>query len=178
MPNCNKCGTNKMCGCQDKAFTTIPIFTCPPDANCPSPEVCSEFTDANCVIYSGFGIVDININTGDRLNSIIQKLTLLATNPDCVTSSTCRSIDSLIIFKVTNTTILPQWNVVSTGINYQVEYKLATDVLWTLLPILGPTATTDTISGLIPSTNYYVRVNTFCSAGNCYSVTLLVKTLA
>lgn len=176
---CQSCGnTNKKCGCQDKAFTTIPTFICPPDINCPSPEVCSEFTDANCVLYSGFGIVDLGISTGNRLNSIIQKLTLLATNPDCVTSTTCKSIDNLIISKVTNTTIISQWILVSTGINYQVEYKLATAVLWTQLPILSSTSTSDNITGLIPNTNYYVRVNTFCLTGNCYSVTLLVKTSA
>ncbi len=175
---CTSCGNNRSCGCSDKAFTTVPTFTCPPDVNCPSPEICSEFTDANCVLYSGYGIVDLNINTGDRLNSIIQKLTLLATNPGCMTSTTCRSIDNLIITKVTNTTIVPQWTLISTAINYQVEFKLATDTLWTLLPIVSSTITTDTISTLIPNTNYYVRVNTFCSVGNCYSVTLLVKTLS
>jgi len=172
------CGHKAPCGCKDQAFTTVPTFPCPGDASCPNPEPCSEFFDANCVIYSGPSIVDVPINTGDRLNSIIQKLILLATNPGCVTGGTCASVNTLSIISITNTSITPGWALVTDVLTYQVEYKLASSGVWILRPLLGPTATTDTITGLIPNEEYHIRVNATCTVGNCYSVTLLVETLA
>lgn len=177
---CSKCGTsnNIPCGCQDQGLTTVPTFTCPPGVDCPNPEPCSEIMSADCIIYTGPAILDLGINTGDRFSTIIQKLILLATNPGCITpTSTCKSITSLSIPALSNTSIQVGWGLSPTATGYQVEFKLSTAVTWTLMPLQGPTATANVISGLVPNTLYDIRVNALCVSGNCYSVTLQIKTL-
>jgi len=82
--SCQKCGTtNTSCGCKDTAYTTVKTFTCPPDTLCPTPIKCSQFFDAACV-YLTDGIVDAGIQPGSSLESIVQQLVLLVTNPGCV----------------------------------------------------------------------------------------------
>lgn len=177
---CAKCGCapNASCGCQDQGLTTIPTFSCPPNVNCPTPEPCSEVWDAACIIYTGPTILDLGINTGDRFDEIIQKLILLATNPGCVLpTSTCLAITTLSLPVITSSTIQVGWGLSITAINYQVEYKLSTSLSWTLLPLQGPTATSNIITGLLADTNYDVRVNAICALGNCYSITFQTKTL-
>lgn len=172
-----QCGHSGSCGCQDKAFTTIPSYSCPPDENCPNPEPCSEFYDSSCIQYTGPEIVDVPILTGERLSSIVQKLVILSTNPGCISGGTCASVTTLAITNVTNTSISAGWGLVTGTVNYQIEYKLASSGTWILGTLLGPTINFDTITGLIPEETYHIRVNAICTVGNCYSVTLLVKTL-
>ena len=82
--SCSKCGSvNTSCGCKDTAYTTVKTYTCPPDTLCPTPVKCSEFLDAACV-YLTDGIVDAGIQPGSSLESILQQLVLLVTNPGCV----------------------------------------------------------------------------------------------
>jgi hypothetical protein len=66
-----KCKKNcdcKDCSCKNGAMTTNP---CPPATPCVG---CAQIHDANCIIYTGDDIESSGINTGDRLNSIIDKL--------------------------------------------------------------------------------------------------------
>ena len=82
--SCSKCGSvNTSCGCNDTAYATVKTFTCPPDTLCPTPIKCSQFLDAACV-YLTDGIVDAGIQPGSSLESIVQQLVLLVTNPGCV----------------------------------------------------------------------------------------------
>ena len=82
--SCKKCGnSNTNCGCKDTAYTTVKTYTCPPDTACPAPLKCSEFFDAACV-YMTDGIADAGILPGSSLESIIQQLIMLVTNPGCV----------------------------------------------------------------------------------------------
>jgi hypothetical protein len=82
--SCKKCGnSNTNCGCKDTAYTTVKTYTCPPDTACPAPLKCSEFFDAACV-YMTDGIADAGILPGSSLESIIQQLIMLVTNPSCV----------------------------------------------------------------------------------------------
>lgn len=54
--SCSTCNNNcPKCGCKDAFLTTPP--PCPTPAGCPDPPACSEVLDANCVIYSGPGII-------------------------------------------------------------------------------------------------------------------------
>jgi len=75
--NCNS--TNDKCGCQDTALTT------PIASNCVTPCIpgCEEYTNAKCIILTD-GINDIGIQPGDTLESIIQRLVLAITNPECI----------------------------------------------------------------------------------------------
>lgn len=82
--SCSKCGSvSSGCGCKDTAYTTPKVYTCPPDTSCPQPVRCSEFLDAACVFLND-GIADAGIQPGSSLESIIQQLILLVTNPGCV----------------------------------------------------------------------------------------------
>ena len=82
--SCSKCGSvNTGCGCKDTAYTTPKVYTCPPDTSCPQPVRCSEFMDAACIFLND-GIADAGIQPGSSLESIVQQLILLVTNPGCV----------------------------------------------------------------------------------------------
>lgn len=82
--SCSKCGSvNTSCGCKDSAYTTPKVYTCPPDTSCPQPVRCSEFMDAACIFLND-GIADAGIQPGSSLESIVQQLILLVTNPGCV----------------------------------------------------------------------------------------------
>lgn len=78
--SCNTCGsTNTSCGCKDQAYTTAMPSICVPEC----PPKCAEYTNARCVILTD-GIDDIGSKPGDTLESIIQRLSLIITNPLCV----------------------------------------------------------------------------------------------
>lgn len=176
MDNCTTCKKcKKDCGCV-KGFTTAIVCenTLP---ECPNPDPCSETFNAACIVYMGDEIVDLNIKQGDRLDIILQKLVLVATNPGCGLPNTgCNSVIGLATTSVSSSIIRLKWLVASGALNYSVEYREVTSLTWLLNPALGPTATTDYISSLLPRTEYYIRVNTICTTGNCYSLTIKVKT--
>lgn len=166
------CGHNFKCGCSDSALTT-PI-SCPTGPDCEG-ETCPQVWDAHCIVYNGDEIVDLGINPGDRLDVILQKLVLNSLNPGCVNPlNTCQSALNLRSTTVTNSSITIAWDTVGNGVSYQVEYKIAGAGSWTLNPIviIGQ----DVISGLLPDTDYNIRVNTVCGMGSCYSLTINVKT--
>lgn len=78
--SCSKCGsTTAGCGCKDTAYTTPMVTTCVPDC----PPKCAEYISATCVLMQD-GINELGSNPGDTLESLIQRLTLIITNPLCV----------------------------------------------------------------------------------------------
>lgn len=175
--SCSKC-KNKPCGCEDHGLTTPPV--CAQDTfDCPAPEPCSETFSDCCVIHINDTIVDINLQKGDRLCDILQRLTLLITNPGCILpGSTCLSVLGLQSTTITTTTIAIAWQPSTTAINYLVEYKLSSAVTWTALPAIVPVANpTAVIGGLTPGETYDIRVASICAAGSCYSVTIQTQTV-
>lgn len=77
--SCKKCASgSKVCGCKDTAYTTPVVTTCVPSC----PPRCSEYISAACVVLSD-GINDLGIQPGETLESILQRLTLILTNPLC-----------------------------------------------------------------------------------------------
>jgi hypothetical protein len=127
----------------------------------------------------GDDIVDLDIKKGDRVDKVIQKLVLAITNPGCaLPSTTCNAVTGIASTTITSSIINLTWLVALGAVNYSVEYKEISSPTWIVNPVLGPTITNDYISGLLPSTEYHIRVNTICSGGNCYSVTIKVKTKA
>jgi hypothetical protein len=175
---CTKCKKNKnQCGCV-KGISTPAVCTNSLPA-CPNPDPCSETFNAACIVYMGDDIVDLDIKKGDRIDKVIQKLVLAITNPGCVLPTTaCNAVLGLATTSITSSIIQLSWMVALGAVNYSVEYKEVSSPTWIINPIVGPTITNDYISGLIPSTEYHIRVNTICASGNCYSVTLKVKTKA
>jgi hypothetical protein len=78
--SCKKCASgSKSCGCTDTAYTTPVSTVCLPAC----PPRCSEYISAACVVLSD-GINDLGIHPGETLESILQRITLVLTNPLCV----------------------------------------------------------------------------------------------
>ncbi len=174
-----KCGHSVPCGCEDTPLTTgTPCETGTPD--CPAPDPCPETFCDECLVHCTDTIVDSGIQQGERLDVILQRLTLWILNPGCVTpGASCQSALGLKSTSISTSTIAVQWLPVSTATGYTVEYKQASAVTWILNPVKIPSANpieTDSIGGLLPNTEYHIRVNTTCASGSCYSVIILVKT--
>jgi hypothetical protein len=149
------------------------------------PNKCAEITDTDCVRYTGAGIFVENvagdqlvINQGTSLEQIIQQLVLLFSDPGCVyANSACQATTHVYPYAVGNSSIAIAWMYSPTAVNYQVEYRPANISTWSTLPVQSPSSPlTAVISPLFSNTWYLVRVNSFCSAGNCYSVILQIKT--
>lgn len=177
--SCTKCGSvARTCGCKDGPLTTTPGCPCPPDSNCMVPSKCAEFVDSACVFYNDASILDIGIEQGTSFQEVIQKLTLLLTNPNCaLPGSSCLSTFNVYPYSIGSSSIAIAWAPSPTSVNYQVEYKNVTATLWSVLPLQAANSPlTAVISPLIPGITYLIRVNTFCSSGNCYSVTLKITT--
>lgn len=104
---CTTCGCKK-CGCSDSALTTPP--PCPTPEGCPNPLPCSEYFDAECVIYSGDPIecidqivVNTNTNLADALNDLIAFFCEFITEPDLGSVvEVCNTNEYLTITSVTN----------------------------------------------------------------------------
>jgi hypothetical protein len=165
--SCQSCGSiTKTCGCTDTPYTTPIASTCV--TSCPPK--CAEYYDAACTLIKD-GIVEVGIQAGDSMESIVQRLVVYLTNEACL-DSTAIPVKTNVI---TPLTIDLVWGAVAGAIEYQVEYKLPSAGVWTLLP--EQTSTSVTIGGLTPATEYYIRVSTTTNASTCYSVTISASTL-
>lgn len=174
------CGHNWKCGCNDRALNTPP--PCPQGVNCPDPSPCSEIWDSACVVYNGDPIRELDINPGDSMNLIMNKLILLSTNPTCVDpDSDCQSVLNVHSTQITSSSIYLSWNNAPNATSYVVEYTPVSAISWVVNPAVIPTNHTDVITGLAPNTDYYVRVNAYNNLAsptcNCYSLTIKVTTL-
>jgi hypothetical protein len=170
----------KKCGCEDQGLTT-PTPCIHDTFNCPNPDPCPETFSSCCVIFNRDTILDTGINNGDNLCTILQKISLWITNPNCANpNSTCQSPLGFYSSMVSPTTIKLNWSPVGAPGSYQVEYKKTTDMTWLQNPAVANTVFTDTIGGLTPNTAYMIRVKAVCDANDpptqCYSVTILVTT--
>lgn len=182
MATCKKCKCEKKyCGCADKA---IPVAApCSQDTlSCPSPELCPETFSAGCVVYTGNSIIDLGINQGDRMDVILQRITLWLTNPACIDGTgDCMSPLGLRSTYISQTIAKIAWNASDNSAGYVVEYKLASDVSWSVYPSISPSISPEfTITGLASGEEYYIRVRSDCtpvppnSGQSCYSVTISV----
>lgn len=170
------CKTKK-CGCLDTGLTT-PTPCAHDTLACPNPDPCSETFSDCCVRHSGDTIVDINILKGEPLCVTLQKLALLITNPGCILpGATCQSTVNFHSTSISSSTINLAWDAVTVATSYTVEYREISALSWLLNPSVAILAyPVDIVGGLLPSTSYYLRVNTICASGTCYSVTLLITT--
>lgn len=181
--SCNSCKSNKCtsnnCGCGDTALSMPPNFSNDPTVCPPDSEPCSEVFDMACICYQGPDIVELDIQSGDRLDEILQKLILGVTDPGCATfddPATCQSPINLLIANLTASTFTISWDTVPSALSYIVEFKEATSLTWLLNPTVVTPTVTDTVIGLIADTVYDVRVNAVCAAGTCYSLNIRIKT--
>lgn len=174
--NCTRCKKcKKDCGCPQGYTTANVCATSLPV--CANPDPCTETFNAACIVYMGDEIVDLGIKKGDRMDLIIQKLALMAVNPGCaLPTSGCNAVLGLATTSISSSIINLTWLAAIGALNYSVEYRQVSSLTWLVNPTLGPTVTTDYITGLAAATEYYIRVNAICSVGNCYSLTIKVKT--
>jgi hypothetical protein len=98
--------------------------------------------------------------------------------PGCLTmDDVCGSPLDFKSTEITPYTIKLSWTQLVFPIQYFVEYKEISAVLWNVNPVVpnGPNPT-DSIGILLPNTTYYVRVTAVCPASTCTSVTLVITT--
>ena len=180
---CNKCDPQKACGCEDTALTTPCTYS---DCSVGS-ERCADVQCAECVSYCGTsfevqqvgGDAIIRIETGQRLDSIIQQLTLILVKGigACTASNLHHAPYNVFATSITKNSAIIQWNNVS-SLTSTFEVKNATTGL-ALSTALASTVTSFTLTGLTPSTNYKIKVTSTDSLGaTCDSVVIDFTTLA
>lgn len=186
--NCNKCNPTKDCGCKDTALNNPCTYT---DCSIGS-ERCSDIQCTECVSYCGssFRIGDpggrIQIDTGERLDSIIQKFALMLRSAGGAT--TCTSSDlfhapyNLYVSNITNSTMILVWDGES-SLTSQIDvyYGDPDTVTWVQANTspIAPGLNTFTITGLAPSTDYKIKITaTGVAPATCDTVELLVSTIA
>jgi len=184
--NCNKCNPNKPCGCDDSALHAPCSYT---DCGVGS-ERCEDVQCAECVSYCGtsFRIVNgtniFQISEGDRLDMILQKLSLILINGfgTCNADNVHHAPYNVYATNITNTGVTVLWNnesSLTTGIS--VYYDTVTSpsgwVLANSIPV-APTVLTYQLANLTPNTQYKIKLVSQYGTALCNSVEILIKTLA
>lgn len=191
MAVCKKCKCEaKYCGCADRA-----ILAAPPcgqgTADCPDPEPCAETFSAECIVYLGEDLPELNISKGDRMDKVIQAIGMWIINPNCfkpfdsifnnqVPNDCIAAIDVKTV-SVTSSSVTLSWDESPTAISYKVAWAEVPNpsvaLVWTSV---NTTNTTATIALLDPNTEYYFKVVTVCDDSpsvTCDSLVIKVKTL-
>lgn len=173
---CPKCNTCEKCNCggSDAPLTTQPVYPAIPP--CTNPEVCSQIWDAHCVIYNGDAIANFDINPGDRMDEVMQKLMLGILTPACVDPlNTCTSVLNVRSGTITDTSIIVAWDALASApTSYDLEYATSLGGVYTTFS--SNLLLTGTITGLTPDTDYFIRVTSVCAVGSCASLVIKVRT--
>tara|TARA_Y100000361_G_scaffold34189_1_gene28681 strand:+ start:515 stop:1108 length:594 start_codon:yes stop_codon:yes gene_type:complete len=183
---CTSCGqtncNNLTCGCADSSLTTPCGYSgkfCPDGNHEKCEEVYCENCVANCESKLEFEISSTTsfvIEKGERLSATLQKLVQYIINPACVTSG--NEILNIMPGTINNTSIQITWDAIGTNNSasaLQVRVKIPTAAGWTnITPTLPTTATSYTITGLQPNTEYMfsvLGVGTSCTSASIYVTT-------
>lgn len=184
--NCNKCNTNKNCGCNDSSLTTPCTYS---DCGVGS-ERCADVQCAECVSYCGttFEVGSINnlikIETGERLDSIVQKFALILSQGlgSCTSDDLHHAPYNVFATDITSSSVRIQWNNISTSTQtFAVEYyDTSVGLPWlTAASGLVNTVLYYDLSTLSASSQYKVRiVSTDSGAATCQSVSIIFDTIA
>jgi len=179
--NCTKCNPNKPCGCADPALTNPCSYT---DCSVGS-ERCADITCAECVSYCGtsFQVGDpgavISIQTGDRLDSIIQKFALMISQGVgvCTADDVHHAPYNVYATAITNEGVTVLWNAEST-LTVSIGVWADSGIGYVLVDTVAPTILQSIITGLTPGTTYKIKlISTDAVPATCDSVEILITTL-
>lgn len=182
--NCNKCNPTRNCGCADSPDRTPCTYS---DCSVGS-ERCSDIQCAECVSYCGttfqIGGVGtlIKIETGERLDSVIQKLALMLSSGvgACTSDDLHHAPYNAYATEIGIDTITVVWNGESSltaGINVYYKFGLSGYTLANPTPI-APGVYTYKIELLTPETEYTIKLESVdAGAATCDSIELIVNTL-
>lgn len=165
------CGHTVPCGCKDTALTTPP--PCNSSGDC-AGEPCSELFAHQCLVYNGASFyININedsfyVNTGDRLDTIIQKLMYAQQSGADDFDETAFGVR---FTSIQSTSFTVTWEGLDT-VNYEVEYRIPAGS-WTTVAITSGVYT-HTVTGLVSGTTYEVRVKAvgYNPSPNIFVITL------
>tara|TARA_B100000902_G_scaffold389745_1_gene437423 strand:- start:610 stop:1185 length:576 start_codon:yes stop_codon:yes gene_type:complete len=187
---CSLCGSTNSspCACQDHGLTTPCTFH---DCTTGSagrgwPEFCADTYCVNCITHCRNSFQAPNgadqylyANRGEKLDMILQRMFLFATQP------TCFNLSIPLLFHLeeatTSTTVTLRWDGVPSGVTaIDVQYATVNSAAWTTdtTSDLTPATLEWTVgnnTALIPNTAYKFRL--VSNNGACTSVELLVQTL-
>jgi|TARA_R110002111_G_scaffold89939_3_gene140143 hypothetical protein len=182
--NCTKCSTK--CGCSDTALTNPCTYT---DCSVGS-ERCDDIQCAECVSYCGtsFQIGATNsqivINSGERLDSIIQKFSMMIANGlgACTSDDLVHDPYNVYAGVITSSTANVLWDGIwssSTGFNIYIDTQIAPGG-WVLQnsALIATTISNYTITNLSAGTAYKVKVQDAGIGSSCQPIEILFSTLA
>jgi len=179
--NCTKCNPNKPCGCLDPALTNPCSYT---DCSVGS-ERCADIQCAECVSYcgttfqvGGVGTL-IKIETGERLDSIVQKFALMisAGVGVCTADDLHHAPYNVYAANITNNSAVIVWNSESTATT-QIEVFVDSGSGYVSAGIVAPTILQLALIILVSATDHKVKlVSTDSLAATCDSVEILFTTL-
>jgi len=179
--NCNKCNPAKPCGCSDPAITNPCTYT---DCSVGS-ERCVDVQCAECVSYCGtsfqIGTTGqiIKIETGERLDSIVQKLALMISSGvgACTADDVHHAPYNVYAANITSNSAVILWNGEST-LTAQIEVFVDSGSGYASAGTVLPTVLQLALTGLAPATDYKVKLtSTDAGAATCDSVEILFTTL-
>lgn len=175
------CKTKK-CGCLDTGLTTPSPCACDKFV-CPTPDPCPETFSDCCVIHVGPSIEELGISTGESLCRIFEIMALKLTSPQCVgADKICQSVQGLNILLISTSTVKLSWVTMGTPSFFTVMYKEVSALTWFVNSPVTGNLTQDTIGGLLPNTEYLIKVIANCTgisptpSTTCQSITTKIKT--
>lgn len=179
--NCNKCNPSKPCGCSDPALTNPCTYT---DCSVGS-ERCADAQCAECVSYCGTtfqvgGVGSlIKIETGERLDSIIQKLALMISEGvgACTADDVHHAPYNVYAANVTNNSAVILWNGES-SLTTQIEVFADSGSGYVSMGTVSATILELALTSLTSATDYKIKlVSTDSLAATCDSVEILFTTI-
>ena len=173
--NCSSTNCNKLkCGCADHSLSTPCVYS---NCRASTSEQCEDIQCAECVSYCDetfsveVGANTFMIETGTRLNEILQNIALFIKDPACVGSA-----PSLIyIASITSNSVTVVWSGLPAGATVDVQFKTVASGGWATAATGVPAGTVShEITLLTPATDYMFRVvNGLCESVEVYGTTLI-----
>lgn len=167
--------------------TGLPLANCNPCQDCPpvpavltpcvDSEPCEELFPLGCIKLDGDPIVEGNIQKGDRLRTIVEKLIIGQVSGLACISPTLKCVTNLRSTVVAANAVTIAWSVPADNTSLTVMYKTEAATQWTSVASNG--LTSKEITGLSSNTKYHFKVaSTASGSTNCTSVTIAVTTKA